>query len=371
MSTPHERLTGYLRTTGWTPPEEEGPVGGLWRHRGSGSVLPVPHELSEDGYDWPRLTEQIASVERTDVRDILSRIEARLLDVVNLRAANDIVIRDTIPYSAGVTLVRESWTMLRSAATTALGAKPHIRGNYRARADEIIEHARLAHTKRGSFIIPIHLPLPEPEPVADSLFDDFHAAPESEERRIMRTFAEALYAMNEIAIRPEREPSTDDMVDLVRNGVSHEFSSALQRVLQEEAVAEFSAAFEWATAIPAPPSTPSDIAVPSAAQARIKRVAQRLKSETPAQPTEFLTGPIVGVHRDPQTQSGDVTVQTTRSGRSTHVTVNVSPDVLDRALDWMKAREVVYVESKVHKTSRGLLADRADAIAPMRLQHLH
>jgi hypothetical protein len=177
--------------------------------------------------------------------------------------------------------------------------------------------------------------------------------------------------MNEIAVRPEREPSPDDIVDLVRSGVSHEFSSALQRVLQEEAVAEFSAAFEWATAVPAPPSTPADIAVPSAAQARIKRVAQRLKSETPAQPTEFLTGPIVGVHRDPQTQSGDVTVQTTRSGRSTHVTVNVSPDVLDRALDWMKAREVVYVESKVHKTSRGLLADRADAIAPMRLQHLH
>lgn len=372
MSTAHERLTGYLRSTGWIPPAEEGPVGGLWRHARSEAVLPVPHELVEESYDWPRIIEQIAGSEGLKVREVLARIEARLLDVVNLRAANDIVIRDTIPYSAGVTLIRESWTLLRAAATTSLGTKAHIRGNYRTRADEIIEKARMAHTKRGSFIIPIHLALPEPEPLDDGLFPvDFQATPESEERRVIRTFAQALSTIDEIAIRPEKEPTRDAISDLVRAGVSHEFSAALQRVLQEQAVAEFSATFEWASAVPAPPGAPSNVSVPASAQERIKRVAQRLRSEPPERQTEYLTGPIVSVHRDPATHDGDVTVQASRGGRLAHVTVNVSPDVLDRVLDWMKAREVVYVESKVHKTNRGLFAERRNAIAPLNIQRLH
>jgi hypothetical protein len=371
VTSAHDRLTRYLAATGWLAPEQPGNAGGLWRHPQSDLLLPVPTRLVDGGLDWDRLVERVAQVEDASPVEVVARIDARLVDVANLRAANDIVIRDTIPYHAGVTMVRESYGMLRAVATTSLGPRAHIRGRYRRHADEIAERARMAHTKRGSFIIPIHIPIPEPAPVSDTLpSDEFWVAPESEERRVMRTFAQAIAAVDELAVRPEREPSGDAIHELIRAGVSHEFGAALQRVLAEEAISEFSATFVWAAGVPAPPSAPATVSVPSAAAERVRMVALKLKSEAASRRTEYLTGPIVGVHRDPETQAGTVIVQATRNARLANISVNISPEVVDSALDWMKARETMSIESKVHRTSHGLIADRRDSVTPMRSQQL-
>lgn len=378
MTSAHTRVTRYLSATGWLAPVEPGPAGGLWRHPESELLLPVPNQLVEGGLDWDRLVERLAQVERADLVDVLGRLDGRLADIANLRAANDIVIRDTIPYSAGVTMVRESWTMLRASATTSLGSKMHIR-RYRAAGDLIVEKARMAHTKRGSFIIPIHLPLPtvdltetgdaphEQDPLEGM---NVRRAPESSERRVMRTFAEALAAVDQLVVQPEKEPARDSIHDLVRAGISHEFAGALHRVLAEEAVSEFSAAFEWAAGAGPAPAVPARIAVPAAATERVKLLSTRLRVEAPARSREYLTGPIVGVHRDQETQAGTVTVQVSRNARLSNVTVNVSRERLDEALSWMKNHETVYVESRVHRASQGLVAETRDALALLRSQHL-
>lgn len=366
MINTHDRLTSYLKSTGWLTPIEVGPAGGLWRLPGSSLLLPVPHELAAGGLDWQRIVERLAEIEGVSESDIAARLEGRLVDVANIRAANDIVIRDTIPYTAGVTMVRESWTMLRAAATTSLGPKAHIR-RYRQSADSIIESARMAHTRRGSFIIPIYLPLPEPEQVTDVIpTEDLETAvPESQERRIMRTFAEALAAVDEIAVQPEQEPTANGVQDLIRSGVSHEFAVSLRRILTEEAVSDFSASFVWAPAGGPAPRTPSTVSIPAAATERIRRVAEKLRQAPTAQQAEYLTGPIVGVHRDDEDRSGVVTVQVSRNARPTHLSVNVSRERLDQALDWMKARATVVVQSKVHRTSTGLIADSLDAVTAL------
>jgi hypothetical protein len=371
MINAHDRLTAYLQSSGWLAPTEAGPAGGLWKLPGNDLLLPVPHELIADGLDWQRIIERLAEIEGVQVADIAARLEGRLVDVANIRAANDIVIHDTIPYSAGVTMVRESWTMLRAAATTSLGPRAHIR-RYRQSADSIIEVARMAHTRRGSFIIPIYLPLPEPEQPVDALpAEDLQTAvPESRERRIMRTFAEALAAVDEIAVQPEKEPNANGIQDLIRSGVSHEFAASLRRVLAEEAVAEFSASFVWAAAGGPAPQTRATVGIPAAATERVKRVAEKLRVAPATQQTEYLSGPIVGVHRDDQDQSGVVTVQVSRNARLAHVSVNVSRARLDEALDWMKARATVVVESRVHRTSSGLIADSMDAVSPLSIHQL-
>lgn len=366
MSTgpPRDRLVRYLTTTGWAPPAGEGPAGGLWRHPNSRFTLPVPTALSTDGLDWQQILHRLAKVEDSEVADVAARLDGRLVDIANLRAANDIVIHDTIPYPAGVVMVREGWTMLRSSATTSLGPRSHIR-RFRKSADEIVEAARMAHTKRGSFIIPIHLPLPEPAvPNQDDTLSghDFIVAPEARERRVMRTFAESLAALDTVAVQPEREPSGDSIHDLIRAGVSHEFSAALHRILDQEAVSEFSASFVWASGAGPAPATANTVTIPAAASERVKRVAIKLKTEGASRSREYLTGPIVGVHRDDQDEAGVVTVQASRNARPTHVKVNVSRERLDEALDWMKARSTVVVDGLVHRTSTGLFADSPDAV---------
>lgn len=366
MISARDRLTAYLRSMGWIEPTNDGPAGGLWRLPGSGLLIPVPRELSPAGLDWQRIVERLAEVEGVPASDIAVHLAGEPLDVANVRAANDIVIRETIPYSAAATVVRESWLMLRAAATTSLGPKGHIR-RYRSRADSLIAPARMGHTRNGSFIIPIYLPLPEASPEADTLpeLDTQMSVPEPQQRRIMRTFAESLAAVREIVIEPEREPDANGIHDLIRSGVSHEFAASLQRVLVEDAVADFSVAFAWSPFGGPAPRTPTSVSIPASAVQRVKRVADRLKQAPATQRSEYLTGPIVGVRRDDQDRTGVVTVQVSRNARPAHVSVNVSRERLDEALDWMKARATVVVQSRVHRTSTGLMADSRDAVASL------
>lgn len=371
----HDRVIRYLTATGWLPPEEIGELGGLWRHPKSHNLLPVPNELAEDGIDWQVITERVAMLEEASVADVAARLGGEAVDIANLRAARDLVIRDTIPYLAGVTLMQSGWTMLRSSATTALGQRALIR-NYSRIGDELITAARMAHTRRGSYIIPILLPISEPATAEKSKVEppppplpgmDITAVPEPPERRVMRTFAEALVMLDNEVVQPEREPRANVDADLIRSGVSHQFVAALHRVLTQESVDEFSAAFEWTPLAGPAPKGLSGVSIPDSASERIGNVARRLKSRTAPRVVEQFVGPIQGVHRDHDADTGRVRVEIARNGRPTSVSVNVSAQVLDEAWQWARERKTVVVNSRVHSTRDGLQAATQDAIAPLML----
>ena len=239
-------LVSYLQSAGWSAAPTRGEQGQVWRRKGSRLAVPVPIEVADGGPEWELILDRLGRVEESQPATIEQRIRRRLIDVANLRAAKDIVIADTIPYAAGVSMVRDSWTM-SSCATTSLGARSHVAADARRRGDTILEQARMAHTRRGSFIIPIYMPVPEPEePEQDAAFEGIETAPpETYERRVMRTFAESLSIVQTV-VEPERDPTPNDVLDMVHAGVSHEFAASLHRILRNESVAEFSAEFEWA-----------------------------------------------------------------------------------------------------------------------------
>lgn len=364
-------LVAYLTANGWRRSEKAGPQGGLWTHpKHKKYAVPVPEPLSKDGPDWELVLDRLALVEESKPEEVERRIVGKLMDVANLRAAKDLVIEDTIPLSAGVSMVRDSWVMLRSCATTSLGAKPHIAGNYRRSADDLIDLVRMAHTRRGSFIIPIYMPVPPPEAQHEHIAGLETAPPEPSERRVMRTFAQSLSVVGSL-VQPESDPTPNDVQDLIHAGVSHEFAGGLTRILRNESVAEFTADFEWAALAGPPPSTPAHVTIPAAAASRIERVSKRLKSERPARGIEFLTGPIVGVQLNDDDTGGVVTIQTVRGARQCHVSVNVTRQRLDEALDWMKQRSTALVTGRVHRTGAHLFADRRDGVGLLAHEQLH
>jgi len=363
-------LTAYLTAAGWQAPSEPGRQGELWRKLDSRFRVPVPEPLDDDGPDWELVLNRLALVEDSTPQEVERRIRGRLVDVANLRAAKDLVIDDTIPLTAGVSMVRDSWVMLRSCATTSLGARAHIAGNYRRAGDDLIDLARMAHTRRGSFIIPIYMPVPQPQEQPNQIEGLETAPPEPGERRVMRTFAQSL-SIIESVVEPEPEPTANDVQGLIYGGVSHEFAAGLTRILRSESVAEFSADFEWASLAGPAPSTPSHIAIPAAAASRIERVSQRLKAVKPVRGIEMLTGPIVGVRRNDDDTGGVVTIQTVRGARQCHVSVNVSRERLDQALDWMKQRETALVTGRVHRTGADLFADKRDGVGLLAHEQLY
>jgi hypothetical protein len=113
------------------------------------------------------------------------------------------------------------------------------------------------------------------------------------------------------------------------------------------------------------------VSIPSEASDRIKVVANRLKALPAPRVEEQFTGPIRGVERDPDADTGLVTVQTTRSGHTANVSVRVSAETLDQAWSWARERKTVVVNSKVRRNSDGLTAETTDAVAPLMVDVPH
>lgn len=366
----HDHIAAYLASTGWLPPAHIGDRGGLWRDPQSETVLPVPNDLDRRNVDWAVLTERIAQVRGVPVNEVISAIERQATDVVELRAANDLVIRGSISYRAGAVLVESGLRMLRSSATTAERQRARI-GNYSRAGDELVATARMAHTREGSYIVPILLPISDPvveqEPQDQIDGMEISEPPEPPERRVMRTFAEALATLDAVALQPEREPRGSIDVELVRAGVSSQFASALHRILIQETVAEFSAEFDWAPAGGPAPQVAAEIVIPSEASERVGNVANRLKRRTTTRTEEQFVGPILGVVRDHDADTGTVRVEVVQNRRPTNVFVNVSAEILDQAWGWAQDRRTVVVNSKVRRTHNGLQAVSNDAVTPLML----
>ncbi len=368
MSNLQRNLSLYLAGHGWESPRAPGTAGRLWDHRDTDLSVAVPHEVQEGSLDWCSITSRLAEVERISVEQVVVDVMLMSTDVANLRAANDLVITDTIPYEAGTAMMQGAWRMFRSCATTSMKVRAQIKGNYNKEADEIAGKARMAHTKRGSFIIPLLLPVSEPVPIDEGLVDA--APPEPVERRVMRTFAEALTKVHEVVVVPEREPKPSDALNLIFAGVSAEFATALHTVLSEDAVAEFGATFQWAAVAGPQPESLIGVSIPAAAASRVEAMAKVLRQATPEPSIEILTGPIVAVARDPG-QGGTVTIDTFRKSRSTHVSVRVTDDRrFDDALDWMKRRTTVALEGRVSRQGNVLMSDQNNAVEPLSTRQL-
>lgn len=362
-------VTLYLERTGWLRPAMPGERGELWGHEPSGLFLPVPFKVPDDSLDWLGIAERIAQVEQSTVADVEARVLRLSMDVASLRAANDLVIHDTIPYEAAATMLRASWTMLRSCSTTSMRVTSFIRGNYNRRADEVARGARMAHTRKGSFIIPIVMPVRDVVEIDPGMIERSEAEPEPVERRVMRTFAESLSKIVSTVVEPAREPRPDDVLGLIRSGVTAEFAGALHAILSEDSVAQFEAAFEWSPLGGRPPEGIRDVSIPSDAADLVETVAARLRHAPRSPGAEALTGPIHAVAREDP--GGVVTIDTFRNSRPSRVSVRVTTDPrLDEAIDWMKRRVTVVITGRIARRGADLFAEQDDSVTTLAATHL-
>jgi hypothetical protein len=301
--------------------------------------------------EWAGIVQRLAAFERREPQAVATSIEYQLIDVTSLRASNDIVIRGSIPLEAGVGLVSSAWSMLRAAATTSIRTRAHIGGSYSKLADEVASQARLGHTREGSYIIPVLMPLPEPKsdstdepPIAGMEIE--RVAFEPQERRVMRTFAQALAAVNSVVIAPERTPTATQLQAAVVAGVSRELVSALHRVVTDESVSQFDASFAWAEGVGEPAGVPTTVSIPAAAAPRLADVTRLLRAARYTE-VEIITGPIVEIRHVPNDPFGDISIQTMRRGRQAEVRVRIGEPQLTSAYDWARDGRPVLCEGTV------------------------
>jgi len=347
-----EQVQSYLRFKGWRS-LSAGPAGRAW---GTGAVrIGVPYE--NDEFLIEGAIDRIAKVEQRPPKAVKDSIRFLLFDVTHLRAANDHLIVDTIPLEAAAKILSSSKRMLQATATTARSERAHIDGNYSTIGNEVVKQALMGHTERGSFVIPVLVALPEPSPIDShelsllaGLDEGFHqAAPEPFERRVVRTFAQSMQAVEEIVVEPAQMPTVDQLYELVYRGVSREFCSALSGILQEPSVAEFGASIDWAPVI-TPPRTLSEVSITADAAELVQRVADRLR-QTKVDPSQVFTGTIVQLrHENPHDPFGEIAVSTIRRGHQSEVLVRLRLEEYEKAWQWHYEGRAVLVEGVVRRS---------------------
>jgi hypothetical protein len=349
-------LLSYIRSTGWSA-VARGTLGDLWESP-SGRQVGIPYEINPETLDWHSVMERVAADTRQSSQELSDIIRGLWIDAFSFRASSDIYIQDTIPAKAGADLFKNVWKLLRSAATTSRTPKAHISGNWSKVGDDAINDARFAHTKRGSYILPLLVPLPRP---LDESVDElkltaqgnsvFH---ESDARRATRTMVQALSAVNAALIQPEKEPVRSVVADLVQVGVSRELISAVNDIIKHSSVADLDIKVDWAGRMPGPSRTTEALVIPSEASYRLEKVLPLFKNSRRST-TETLTGPIYKMADRESDEFGIATMEVPRNGRISQIEVFIDRQRLVRAHDWFKEHRSVIVQGSVESSPQGLI----------------
>ncbi|MEV0752790.1 hypothetical protein [Streptosporangium sp. NPDC050280] len=274
------------------------------------------------------------------------------MDRTELKAEADRDIVDAIPLRAASTMLGSVRFLLRSAATTAMFERSEIAGNYATRGDEVVKRAHMAHTKRGSFIIPILVPLPDvsdiESPQAPIEGIEYQALPEPFERRVTRTFAQSLNALQETVIEPARNPTPEILYELVGRGVSREFCSHLGKILKEPNIGGLKASFEWASGVSTSVSIPREVSIDAGAVNLIEITAERLK-RSKVDLSQTFSGNIVALRHSPKDPVGEVAVATIRRGRPCEIWITLPLRDYDDAISWHREGRIILAEGVVRR----------------------
>lgn len=362
-----EQIRDYLEAEGWSA-RAPGPAGSMWLR--NGVRIGIPDVDGEDPLLVQGILERLARIEQKDLRFVINYIRYYRTDVALLQAASEGTRSETIPLGAASTVINAARSILRASGTTAWSERSHIAGHYAAQGDAVLERARMDHTIHGPFMIPVLVPLPRTQAPdqtqqKNESLELFRAAPEPFERRVTRTLAQSLLAVQEVIIQPERMPTMRDLHPAVDRGVSREFCMALAKILEEPSIGEFKAQFEWAPVVSAPETMPRTIEVPSSASEKINHAAEILK-RTRAEPRSIFSGSIVELRHVLEDPWGQVTVATVRHGRACEIRVRLSYEQYREAVTWHSQHRAVIVEGTVREgPNRRLVVEKPVSCRPI------
>lgn len=345
-------LTDYLKDVGWSI-TSSGRSGEMWSSP-RGRQVGIPHRLTIETPETVGVLTRVAADIGKSARDAALLVRGQWIDTLSFRASSDLYIRDTIPAKAGVDLFTSAWKLLRVAATTSLTPTPQINGNWSLQGDDAIDNARFAQTERGSYILPLLVPLQRELGDTTGTFSAKGHYHEPPARRATRTLIDALDAVNRVIIQPEVLPSASKVEDLVQFGVSRELITAVGSIIKHSSVAALDITVNWADRVEAPSKAPLHLTIPSDARTRLEAVAPQFK-KTRSQKVETLSGPICIMEDRPGEIRGHAAIETSRNGRQSRVDVVLNREQLEQAHDWFKSHDTIIVQGQVDSTPKGLI----------------
>lgn len=360
-------LSALLKARGWSSEPTNPGASELWSLAGQAEMY-LPLIVTRGSFLWSDLIQRIAEAHEEKVDAIERAVDLVHFDVTRFRV-DAAPGSQAIPLEAGAAIISSAFGMLRAAATAARRPRQSIGSNYSRLGDEIVREARLAHTEVGSFVFPVMLKVSPPEVLPETPLPgvEFESSrPESPERRVTRTLAQALTAFERHVLQPGREPRMSDLTPVIIAGGTKEMLAQVHNTLSEPGVSWLETGFTWAPIESAAAESPSRVLIPAEMEAR-ELVARSVKllSTPKSDPLRVITGPIIHISHAPGEATGEIAIQTPSptSARYGRVEVVVRQDQLSEIHHWMDQGTTVVVHGVVERRP-GRPARLKDIAAP-------
>jgi hypothetical protein len=357
VETGSSTLAAYFDGRGWNRTHRESSAT-IWALGADETrQIAVSNGVRIDSFEWSDILRRIADIEERAESSVIQEFKYAGFDRVRFRIANDGIIGDTVPFHSGADFLSSTYSMLRATATTAQRPRGQIAGAYSKIGDEHVRAARLAHTEQGSFIVPVlfrHDAAVTPSNVTPIAGMD-PIVRESPQRRIVRTLAETMDTYNKRIIQPGKEVRLSALTSVVAAGGSRELFASLERILNDDTVAEFETQFAWGLALPAATGSPRSVRIPAEARELVTQTVAILTEERTL-PLRIFTGPVVAVDHEPDDPLVRIALQTPSSnGRMSRVYMNVRKARLSEIAQWIEGSMTITVQGVVARRPGGPL----------------
>ena len=291
--TPSE-LTTYVKSRGWRSTEPYRDVGHIYELDSAtpNIVIPTSNHFADYTLVLRRVIEILAAAEERDQRTIIRDMILADVDQVRVRVS-DADDGGSIPAELGVTLIQQSWNMLRAAARSAWSPHPVLRGRNSAQTQNYLNSVRLGQTEQGSFVVNLLSPVKIP---ATRFLDS--RTPFA--RRVVNILVSGLQATKKMPLHENTDSATNHVYHdaseySVHQGVSSNLCDAVANVLDKVGEANLDVSVSWALSKPALGERTS-VSFNASDLPALRNISVALR-EQPERLGERLTGYVISLSR--------------------------------------------------------------------------
>jgi len=343
-------LKTYLRSKDWIEEFEISTNVNLWRN-GAEEVIVLD---KDDFNDYAlRVSETLRTLEKKEARSqlqIIRDIYTSAYDIIRIRNKSEDAQDGSIPYDMGLEFNAGAKDLIQAVACSVASPKPYYLTRKPQKSQDFMKKIRLGQTEQGSYILTVLnpiLPLQQGEQ-----FELIPLAPY--ERKVTATLSAALTKAN-IAAQSFRDTGNySDFIEGINYGLSANLFDSIVRIAATSPGQDIDLNITWSRNRPAPQDIETDITVSSGVISIFSNVSSILKEREPE--TEYnMRGVVIRLQKEKSTGNGKVTVLDISSGVPRKITLELSGQQYDTAIEAHKKYKTIQCIGEIARRGRSYI----------------
>jgi hypothetical protein len=358
-----ESISAYLASKGWVSEASYSPLAKIWyRPDRSGDETELIVPTQDDVVDFRiRIAEVFRSLQKIESRpeNLIARdIAFSSCDIVRLKRPALHDRGDSILLKDGAELLKAALKMMTSAACSTVSPRAVIPARRPPLACDYINNIRMGHTERGSYVLTIISKVaPQLTQGAPNLLEYLECP---FPRKVTKSLCTSLSAIKEATEQVANSDDFSPFFQRVDEGITASLCEAIRDMVVSEVVEEeIGVSVSWAPSSPVEGESIRQFQFQPSMAPILTRAADFLRQAEP-QEDIFLTGVVVGLHREEGSEEGKVTISCAIEGSVRQLQVQLGFKDYNTAIEAHGSRNGVAFRADVKREGRFYIASNVD-----------